>query len=102
MILYNVTITIDTLIADEWLEWMKTRHIPDVLATGCFSKGEIFRVLGTDPVSDGGISYAVQYSCSSMDDYHRYQRHYASRLQKEHSDRYRDRFVALRTLLEEQ
>jgi hypothetical protein len=102
MILYNVTITIDTIIKDEWLEWMKTKHIPDVLATGCFDNARIFRVTGTDPRADGGISYAVQYYSPSWDSYERYRRHYAEALQREHQQRYGDRFVALRTVLEEQ
>jgi hypothetical protein len=34
MILYNVTVSVDPEIHDEWLAWMKSKHIPDVLATG--------------------------------------------------------------------
>ena len=102
MIVYNVTVTIDTLIHEEWLEWMKNKHIPDVLSTGCFVSGRVFRVMGTDPAADGGVSFAVQYQANTMGDYQRYQRMYAPRLQQEHAARYKDRFVALRTLLEEQ
>ncbi|MEO8448027.1 MAG: DUF4286 family protein, partial [bacterium] len=28
MILYNVTVNVDDSVHDEWLEWMKTIHIP--------------------------------------------------------------------------
>ena len=36
MILYNVTIKVDHDIHDEWMEWMKQTHIPQVLETGLF------------------------------------------------------------------
>ena len=36
MILYNVTVKIAKAVHDDWLEWMKTVHIPDVLKTNLF------------------------------------------------------------------
>ena len=37
MIIYNVTVSlVDQTIHEEWLNWMKTKHIPDVMNTGCF------------------------------------------------------------------
>ena len=38
MLVYNVTVKVNTDIHEEWLEWMKKTHIPEVLATGYFSK----------------------------------------------------------------
>mgnify|MGYP002347735554 CR=1 FL=1 len=35
-LLYNVTIKVESDIHHEWLEWMKTVHIPDVMATNSF------------------------------------------------------------------
>ncbi|MFN7266562.1 MAG: DUF4286 family protein, partial [Bacteroidota bacterium] len=32
MILYNVTLTIDMAIHDDWVRWMKDQHIPDVMS----------------------------------------------------------------------
>ena len=37
MYIYNVTVSIEKSLADEWLTWMKTIHIPEVLATGYFN-----------------------------------------------------------------
>ena len=34
MIIYNVTINIDESAHDQWLNWLKTKHIGEVLATG--------------------------------------------------------------------
>ncbi len=97
-ILYNVTIKIETSIHEEWLEWMKTLHIPDVLATGYFESYRLTRILGED--DDHGVGFAIQYIASDMDEFNKYQMTHAKRLQKEHSDRYANRYVAFRTLMQ--
>ena len=98
MILYNVTVNIDYDAHDEWLDWMKNVHIPDVMATGMFLENKISKVLGDE--DSGGITYAIQYLTQDMDTYERYQQEHAPRLQQEHSARYEGRFAAFRTLLE--
>jgi hypothetical protein len=97
MIIYNVTVKIDTNQYEDWLNWMKSEHIPKVMATGFFLKNELARVLVDE---EDGITYSIQYRCNSLKDFEDYQRDYAPGLQKEHLDRYRDKFVAFRTLLE--
>jgi hypothetical protein len=98
MILYNVTINIDPEVHDEWLGWMKQVHIPDVLQTGLFTEGRIMRVLSA--ASDEGHTYSVQYLLESMDHFREYEQKYAAALRQAHTERYRDKFVAFRTLLE--
>ena len=69
MIVYNVTINVDTDVATEWLHWMKTVHIPDVMSTGLFLDNRICRVLAEE---DGGLTYAIQYTAADMTTYERY------------------------------
>lgn len=97
MIIYNVTVNIDNSVHEEWLEWMKSKHIPDVVGTGCFTEGNIFRILVNE---ESGISYSVQYSAVSMDDVNRYLKDHAEALRNDALRLYRDKFVAFRTLLE--
>lgn len=97
MIIYNVTVKIDLDAHDEWLEWMQQEHIPQVLATGKFVEHQMAKVLVDDT---DGITYAIQYKCECMDDLEAYQRDHAPLLQREHAKRYKDKFVAFRTLLE--
>jgi hypothetical protein len=97
MIIYNVTLNVDTDVHEEWLAWMKSIHIPEVMATGLFLDNRICRVLSDD---DGGITYAVQYTCADMATYERYKSEHAPRLQAETQKRYGGRFAAFRTLLE--
>ena len=97
MILYNVTINIDHDVHDEWLNWMKNKHIPDVLKTGLFIENKICRILAEE---DGGKSYSIQYLLKSMEDYNKYQEKYAPTLQLEHTQKYEGKFAAFRTILE--
>ena len=99
MILYNVTVKIDLQVEKDWLEWMRNEHIPEVVATGMFSDARIMKLLGYDDRE--GITYAVQYSCPSMADLKTYQKEYAKDLQAKHTERYKDQYVAFRTLMEE-
>lgn len=96
MILYNVTVSIDPDVHDEWLRWMKEVHIPDVMATGLFIENKIARILAEE---EGGKAYSIQYLLHSMDDYETYQKEHAPKLQAEHSQRYDGKFGAFRTLL---
>ncbi len=98
MILYSVTVNIDNGVHDEWLHWMKTEHIPDVLKTGLFVDNNILKLL--TEVGNGGVTYSLQYYLRNMEDYETYQAQHAPRLQAEHAQRYREKFVAFRTLLE--
>jgi hypothetical protein len=98
MILYNVTIKIEAAAEQEWLQWMKTVHIPDVMRTGLFNEYRIFRILGED--DPAGSTYAIQYLCPDLASFVEYRDKHAKRLQQEHSERYHNRYVAFRTLME--
>jgi len=97
MIIYNVTVKVDLDVHDDWMTWMRETHIPEVMATGKFVDHQIAKVLVDD---QDGITYAIQYKCQSMQDLEAYQNEHAPALQKDHAERYKDRFVAFRTLLE--
>lgn len=98
MIIYNVTVKINPEVHLDWLEWMQTVHIPDVMQTGKFESNQIAKVLGQD--ESDGITYAIQYICDSMKTLHAYTAQDSPSLQKEHNARYQGKYVAYRTLLE--
>ena len=98
MIIYNVTVKIENSVHDEWLGWMRTIHIPEVMNTGLFVENRVLKVLGDD--ENDGITYSIQYICNGMEDYNKYKNDFAPNLQAKHSEKYKDKFVAFRTLLE--
>ena len=96
MILYNVTVSIDPTVETEWLGWMKDKHIPDVMATGCFIESRICRVHGEE---EGGITFAVGYVASSQEKFDEYESIYSHSLQEEHGTKFSGKFAAFRTIL---
>ncbi|MGB0167088.1 MAG: DUF4286 family protein [Luteibaculum sp.] len=96
-LIYNVTVNIDHDIHTEWVNWMKTVHIPDVMASKCFVESRFTQVQSNE--EHGGVTYSIQYLAASQADLDRYQREFAPKLQKEHTERYKGKFAAFRTLL---
>ncbi|WP_103069743.1 DUF4286 family protein [Aquimarina sediminis] len=97
MYIYNVTINIEETIHDEWLNWMNEEHIPDMLATGKFSKALMTKVLIEEEM--GGITYSVQYTTNSKETLQKYYDQDADQLRAK-SNRFAGKFVAFRTELE--
>ena len=97
MILYNITINVDSDIHEEWLDWIRNKHIPDVLSTGLFIENKICKIHAEE---EGGLSYSIQYLLKNWENYNSYLDQYAMKLQKEHLDRYLNKFAAFRTVLE--
>ncbi len=98
MILYNVTINIHESVHDQWMNWMKTKHINDVLATGKFTSARMVKVLVDEEM--GGITYAIQYTTDSKATLQRYYDEDAPRLREEGSRLFGDKMLAFRTELE--
>jgi predicted GNAT family N-acyltransferase len=97
MYLYNVTINIEEGIQKSWLNWMKTEHIPAMLATGKFTKALMSRVLVEEDM--GGLTYSIQYTTDSIDTLKRYYAEDAERLRAQ-SQPFQGHFVAFRTEME--
>ena len=97
MFIYNVTVNIADDVHTEWLNWMKTVHMPDVMKTGCFVESRIVKVLH---VNDTGETYSFQYTFHHMKDIEKYQKEFAPKLQADVKERFNDKYTAFRTLLE--
>ena len=99
MIVYNVTCNVENPMANEWLEWMKTVHIPEVMATGCFVENKILKL--HDPETDDeGINYAIQYTCDSIETLERYRSEFGPGLQAKTLEKYGNKVLAYRSVLE--
>ena len=109
MIIYNVTVNIEESVEQEWLNWMKETHIPEVMKTELFESAKMSKVLVEEQM--GGKTYSIQYSAKTKEDLNKYsctshakldqyQAKYAKKLQQEHTEKYQGKFVSFRTLLE--
>ena len=96
MILYNVTVSVDPEIQEDWVQWMREVHIPEVLATQCFTEARFSRIFGEE---EGGMTFSIMYYGPSEELYRAYQEKFAPELQRKHAEKYAGHFAAFRTLL---
>lgn len=97
-IIYNVTVKVDPSIATPWLQWMKVEHIPEVLATKCFERYQLVKLIDVD--ESDGPTFAIQYYAQSMADYNRYVDVYAASLRQKSFDKWGNNFIAFRSVME--
>ena len=81
MYIYNVTVNIQEDVHDDWVEWMKNEHIPDMLKTGKFIKALMTKVLVNEEM--GGITYSVQYTAKNREMLQRYYEENARGIEKQ-------------------
>ncbi len=89
---------IDHEVHEEWLVWMKEEHIPEVIAKGKFEGYKLSKILSGE--NEGGINYAIQYMVPSQNVLDQYLKGHAEELRMKHQMRFKDRFVAYRTIME--
>jgi hypothetical protein len=96
MIYYNVSIHIEPAIEQAWLQWMLEIHIPQVMATGCFTDYVFTRLL--EPVQEGTLTYIAQYLVEDESHLQQYYDEYAPALRQDSSNRFGDNFVIFRSV----
>jgi hypothetical protein len=97
MLIYNITTKVDHIILNEWLQWQKEIHIPEIMATGLFSEHRFYKLLEHDD-HEGGI-FVTQF-ITSREDYDKYLLQYAPQLRQKSLDKWNDKVVSFRTLLQ--
>lgn len=97
MVIYNVTINLDSSIHKNWLEWINN-HIRNVLSTGKFTKAVFTRIL--DERNIGEISYSIQYFAKSKLDLEEYIQKYSDFLKLDGENRFGNKMLVFRTKLE--
>lgn len=96
--IYNVTTMVSWSIHDAWLEWLKSEHTKDVLATECFTGFRILRLHEVDEAE--GPTYAIQYYSSSKALYNRYITKYSADLRQKGYDKWGDQFMSFHSIME--
>ena len=98
MIVYNVTTKVAPAIQQDWLQWIKEEHIPDIINTGCFTHTTILQLLETD--DSEGPTYAVQYFAESKSLHNIYVEKFAAQMRQKAFDKWGDKFIAYRSLMQ--
>ncbi len=98
MHVYNLTIKIDNNIVDEWIQWQKKIHIPEIMATRLFCEHHFFHLLEQD--ESEGKTFVIQFFANTLHDYKKYIQLYATELRKKTITRWQNQFIVFRTLLQ--
>ncbi len=98
MFIYNVTIKVTWAIHEDWVKWMKEKHIPEVMSKNCFTENRFARLL--DIEEDDGPTFSIQYTAESREQYEQYIDLHAAELRKDLINNWGENFVAFRSLME--
>ncbi len=98
MFIYNVTIKVQEVIHEDWLQWLKDEHVPEVLATGCFTNATIVKLLELD--DSEGPTYAIQYVAESKVLYNQYIENFSGILRQKSFDKWGNQFMGFRSLMQ--
>ena len=94
MIIYSVNIYVAKEIAKSWDEWMKKKHIPDIMNTNLFIEFKFYENVEDNITKQ----YIIQYKLDGFKQYKKYQNKYQNKFQKEHSIKFKNKFLATRSL----
>ena len=97
MIIYNVTTKVDSSISSDWLQWLKVEHIPELIATGCFTDAVILHLLEVDDTE--GPTFTVQYKAESKAQYNAYMEKFAPVLREKSFAKWGNKFISFRSLM---
>ncbi len=96
MIIFNDTFIIEEEVEQRWLDYMKTNHIPAVMATGHFVSHQILNVIDSP---NEGVTYCVQYSAENLENFNKFYSTHFHGLMDNHNKAFEERFVLFNTLM---
>jgi len=99
MIIFNITVNISYAAEKDWLHYMKTVHIPEILETTLPLECKLLRLL--TEIENEGSTYTSQFTFRTMEDFLAYQTNFQADIQERHHQRFNGQYVSFRTLLEE-
>lgn len=99
MIVYNITISVDSQKEKEFIQWMKETYIPLVLNTGHFYEHRFLRLLHQGEEGEG-TNFATQFFAESMESMKAFEQLHSQKIQEALNGRFSGDFVFFRSLLE--
>jgi len=97
MFIYNITTKVNHSILEEWMQWQKHIHIPEIIATGLFYDHRFYELLEQD--EEEGRTFVIQFLAHSKEDYKKYLHDFAPSLRKESEKKWADNAISFRSLL---
>ncbi len=66
MLIFNTSYHISQNFYNEWFSWLRSEHIPFMLASGKFRSPQLAKIIQTDETD--GSSYSLQFNIENMDE----------------------------------
>jgi hypothetical protein len=100
MVFYEINLTINTEIEDEYLAWIP-EHMQEMLQFAGFNKASFSEAVTMDPhVTNTDIrNFTILYEVESLKHLQDYFQHHAARMRQEGIDKFGDNFSASRRVL---
>lgn len=99
MYIYNVTIKVNYAIEENWLTWMQSEHMDEVLSTKLFYGCQLLTLV--DAGDEEGNTYIAQYFTEKKENYERYVNEFAPLLREKGFQLFGDQFIAFRSVLKQ-
>ncbi len=96
--LYNITTLVAHSIAVDWLKWMKEKHIPEIMRTGCFLEHRLLQLKDQDETE--GLTYSLQLLAGNKEEYERYLKEFAPALREDGRKHWGENALSFRTLMQ--
>lgn len=97
MIVYNVSIKVQPEVVEEWAQWMKNVHLPEVMETGCFQRCDFYRLHVQE---EDGLTFVAQYHCVDIEILEHYQKTHGPSLRQKTEELFGGKYIAFRTTME--
>jgi len=98
MIVYNITFKTDPQIAANWLLWCQQEFIPEMMATGCFSRYRLLKMLEVD--HSEGPTYTLQFNAESKARYNIFVEKHRDEFQRNIFQKWGNAFVSFHSVMQ--
>ncbi len=100
MVFYNVTCNLDESIANEWITWMKTEHLPEVMSTRLFESFRFCKLV-TEADDNEGLNFSIQYKLLNMANFEQYKNEFAPAMRNKTLQKWGEKVLSFRSIMEE-
>ena len=98
MILYSMTFSVEIEAHQDWLNDLKSTHIPSILLSGLINEYKILRMLNEHP--DGGITFNCQLFMNDMTDLQTFEQDFEYNFLLSMEKKFAGKFIPFKTILE--
>lgn len=97
MFIYNITTKVDHSVCNEWKQWQKDIHIPEIMRSGLFYEHRFYQLLEHE--DEEGQTFVTQFLTNTKSDYDKYLLEFAPDLRKKSQEKWGDTVISFRSLL---